>query len=445
MAGVAISASGVAQPSARRESGSLRRNSWVLTALLFVGGICSVAFRSQTAHFGSGFETVAVGRTLAEQGQFANPYSSLATGPTAHVAPAYPAFLGLLLWMFGYSATFALAASACSMLVHGLNTALLPRLSLLLFGSRTPGLWGAAMSIVLPLYFFFPQFEVIYFSAALMLFCLATHWLAMRGGPWAGLTAGLCFGAIALLNPASTTVAAPWLAYLAWRHRNARALRFLLFLALGFAVAQTPWTWRNYRQFHKLFFVRDNLGLELYVSNNAAAQDTFQKNNATGLYQQLHPDHSVAEAQECARLGEIEYNRRRLALAVEWMRSHPGDFLRLSAARARMFWFPAAEGYPWYAFGIALVTVVSFGGIVLLARRGERALLFLIAVQLLYPILYYLVQNDPRFRAPVLWISILEAGYLLAAASDAVSTRARRGATGYRSSTCVPVRRTAAG
>lgn len=383
-----------------------------VSAFLFAGAVLSVSFRLETARFGSGFETVAVARNLAAYGQFANPYSSFATGPTAHVAPLYPAFLGLLVWMFGNSSAFAIVASACSMLVHGLNTALLPRVSALFFGDSRPGLWGAALTIVLPLYFFFPQFEVIYFSAALMLFCLASHRLAVRGGSLPGFVTGLLFGVVAMLNPASTTVAGPWLVYASWRYLKTSRVRFLLLVALGAAAALAPWTVRNYGQFHKLFFVRDNLGLELYVSNNALAQETFQLNNSSGLYARLHPDPSAAEAKECARLGEIEYNRRRMQAALAWIRSEPRRFLSLSAARARMFWFPAADGYPGYAFGIAFVTVASFGGLFLLCLRRRPIVTFLLGVQILYPVLYYLVQNDPRFRAPILWISILSAGYL---------------------------------
>jgi hypothetical protein len=95
------------------------------------------------------------------------------------------------------------------------------------------------------------------------------------------------------------------------------------------------------------------------------------------------------------------------------MRSHPWKFLSLSATRARMFWFPDAEGHSLYAFGVAFVTIGSIFGFLLLAARRKPILLFLGAVQLLYPILYYLVQNDPRFRAPILWISLLGTGYLL--------------------------------
>lgn len=402
----------VARPELATSAGDASSGK-LISALLFAGAVISISFRVGTGHFGSGYETVAVARSLAEHGQFADPYRSLATGPTAHVAPFYPAFLALLLRLFGYTAAFGQAASYCSMLVHGLNAAMLPRISELFFHDRRPGICGAALTIVLPLYFFFPQFEVIYLATALMLFCLASYRLIGKGGGWRGLATGVAFGSVVMLNPASLSVTGPWLAYACWRYLKQRRAAFVLSLALGTVAALAPWTWRNYQQFHTLFLVRDNLGLELYVSNTDLAQATYIQNRDSGLYATRHPDPSVSEAREVVRLGEIEYNRERMAATRQWVLGNPSKFLALSVKRARMFWFPIAEGYPLYAFGIALVTILSVGGFVLLAIRRESILLFLGAVQLLYPILYCLVQNDPRFRAPILWISLLGTGYFI--------------------------------
>src|SRR5262249_9430763 len=112
---------------------------------------------------GSGFETIAVARCLAEHGVFANPYSSYPTGPTAHVAPRYPAFLSFLLFFFVFSVGFALAPPFFSAVVHGRHAALLPKVWELFSHARRPGIWAAVLSLFLPLYFFFPPFEVIYF------------------------------------------------------------------------------------------------------------------------------------------------------------------------------------------------------------------------------------------------------------------------------------------
>jgi hypothetical protein len=385
----------------------------MIPVVLFLAAAVSVSLRMQSARFGSGFETIAVARSLAEHGRFADPYSTYPTGTTAHVAPLYPAFLSVLLRIFGYSAKFGVVTSACSMAVHGLHAAILPYLSKLFFRDRRPGIWAAVLTIVLPIYFFFPQFEVIYFATAVMLFCLVSYRLAAPGGGVQAFGTGVALSLIALLNPASICMTLPWLAYLLWRYVE-KHRQFVLFAGLGIVAALAPWTWRNYRQFHALFFVRDNLGLELYVSNSNLAQGSLQQNMASGLYQQRHPDKSLQEAQECARLGEIEYNRERMHSTLTWIRNHPERFLTLAASHARLFWFPDVEGFAFYAYSIAGVTILSALGFLLLVRRREPVMLYLATVQLLYPMLYYLVQIDPRFRAPILWVSLMGAGYLLA-------------------------------
>ena len=74
--------------------------------------LCSAVFVAYvTSHFqiydaaqnlqGSGLETLAVARSLALTGKFADPFAPMATGPTAHLAPVYPAALGLIVQRYG--------------------------------------------------------------------------------------------------------------------------------------------------------------------------------------------------------------------------------------------------------------------------------------------------------------------------------------------------------
>lgn len=354
-----------------------------------------------------------IARNLAEHGQFANPFSPRLTGPTAIAPPIYPAFLALLIWIFGNSVPFALAANVITMAVHSLHAALLPSVSQLFFQDRRPGIWAAAVTIVLPVFFLFPQYEIMYVATGLMLFCLATSRLALRDGIAPALASGIGIGLLALLNPASITVAVLWLAYFLWRHRPPHTARFACCAALAAAATLTPWTWRNYRQFHSLFFVRDNLGLELYISNNDLAEASFTLNEASGCHRRMHPNGSDAEARECQALGEAEYCRRRGAVALDWIRLHPARFRDLTAARFRMFWFPDAGGSSWYAYSIAFVTISAVMGTLLLIRRRDPIVVFLAGVLFTYPLLYYFVQSDTRYRTPILWIPLLAGGYLL--------------------------------
>jgi hypothetical protein len=387
---------------------------FLIPSLLFAAAFFTTATHFPEVRLGSGFETLAVARNLAEHGQFANPFSLHLTGPTAHPAPLYPAFLALLIWIFGYSPFFALVLDGVTIAIHALHAALLPSVSRLLFGDPLPGICAAVVTIVLPVFLLFPQFEVMYVATGLMLFCLAANWLAARNGIAPAIAAGIGIGLLALLSPASITVAVLWLAFALWRRRPARTARFACCAGLAAAAVLAPWTWRNYRQFHRLFFVHDNLGLELYIANNDLAEASFYLNEVNGSHRRMHPNGSDAESRECQVLGEAEYYHIRGATALDWIRHHQVRFLALTTARARMFWFPDAEGSPWYARSIAFVTIAGILGMLCLARRRLPVTLFFAGALFTYPLIYYLVQSDPRFRTPVLWIPLLAGGYFLA-------------------------------
>jgi hypothetical protein len=385
----------------------------LIPVVLFIAAFFATAVQYPSIRLGSGFETLAIARNLAAHGEFGNPFSPRVTGPTAHTAPLYPAFLALLIGIFGNTALFVLAIDAITIAVHALHAALLPALAQLFFEDPRPGIWAAGVTIVLPVFFVFPQYEIMYLATGLMLFCLATDRLMRRGGALSALGCGIGIGLLALLNPASITVAVLWLAWLLWRRRPARMFRFAGCAALAAVATLAPWTWRNYRQFHSLFFVRDNLGLELYIANNDLADASFARNEANGDHLRTHPGSSDAEAREYQSLGEVEYYRRRGRAAFVWIVHHPARFAALTATRIRMFWFPDADDAPWHARSVALVTLLAAVGLVLLARRRDPIFVFFAAALLVYPLLYYFIQSDPRYRTPILWIPLLAAGYFL--------------------------------
>ncbi|HJZ99503.1 MAG TPA: hypothetical protein VKE70_23495, partial [Candidatus Solibacter sp.] len=245
-----------------------------------------------TAHFGPGYEILNVARTLAETGTFGNPYTALPTGPTAHVAPIYPMFLALLIKLFGYATIFVVLTSGLVLVMHGLHAMLMPRVSALFFGHTGPGYWAAILSILLPLFPFLPQFELMYDAVGLMLFCLAAARYARPPSTRRALAIGAFAGVLALLNPANLTVAALWIAYLAWRERA--SIRPLVWMLAAAILVVSPWTIRNYIQLHQFVPIRDNLGVELYIANNDMARPSFFENMPSFL--QRHPAASVEEA-----------------------------------------------------------------------------------------------------------------------------------------------------
>jgi hypothetical protein len=408
-----------------------------MDVLLFLAGFLSIGLQFHNARFGGGFETFAVARNLADRGEFANPFD-VVTGPTAHLAPLYPLFLAILMKLFRGPEGFATAISFFTMAAHGLHAALLPRLSDLFFHDRRPGMWAALIVTLLPVIYFFPHSEGIFCAVGLMLFCLVTDRRLSRGGAGGAMFTGLFAGLLTLLNPTCLIVCALWLMYLLWRHRVAFAMRSTVLIAIAFVVTLTPWTWRNYEQFHAFVFVRDNLGLELCVANNDVAQPDIVRNMPSGL-RLYHPASAPAEAQLIREMGELEYNRMRMRTALNWIRSHPGRFSLLTLTRFCIFWFPDSEGItPIHGVSIAFLTIAAFANLALLLRRGRPIALFLAAVLAVYPTLYYLVETDTRYRTPILWIPLLSAGYLLLSALYAVQRKPVMNGVGFQSASSAP-------
>lgn len=60
-----------------------------------------------------------------------------------------------------------------------------------------------------------------------------------------------------------------------------------------------------------------------------------------------------------------------------------------------------------------LITALSLPGLILMAKRREAVTIYILAVSAIYPLMYYVVVSDMRYRYPVLWLSLLPTGYLL--------------------------------
>jgi hypothetical protein len=168
-----------------------------------------------------------------------------------------------------------------------------------------------------------------------------------------------------------------------------------------------------------IVFVRDNLGLELHIANNDQAAPTLVQNLSNGSLPRLHPNFNPAEARRVRQLGEVTYNRFCMTAARKWCVRNPGQFLHLTGWRTLRFWFPAPV-LPLYAWSLWAVTGLSIIGLILALSREEPAVWTLGGVMLFFPALYYFVQADDRYRYPIIWVSLLLGGYVLAVVQRAI-------------------------
>jgi hypothetical protein len=171
-------------------------------------------------------------------------------------------------------------------------------------------------------------------------------------------------------------------------------------------------------------FIRDNLGFELYDSNNDLASSAEIQNRQRGLLRTWQLHFNPGEAAVMRNMGEVNYYNRRGAMALEWIRQHPGRFADLTAHRMVEFWFPAGIGRDVEAYSVWFVTLLSLPGLVLIGKRRDSTAWFIFCVLAAYPLLYYVVQSTHRYRIPIFWLTLLPAGYWI---HEAVShARVRR-------------------
>jgi hypothetical protein len=251
---------------------------------------------------------------------------------------------------------------------------------------------------------------------------IAMHLLTLRwfsaGSPptvrW--LAYGVVWGAAFHVDPALLPVCLFWTGVLtqrAHRRQGSRAFRWLALILVGVTLALLPWTLRNRRELGGWIFIRSNAGLELAISNNDFATPLIPQEIAPArpeIFQRWmsrHPGTNKFETAEVRRFGEIEYNRRRLQQALDWIRHNPKRFANLSLQRFRYFWFyPGMTRRYRNALLFPMVLIAAWGLLRTFERSDFAGLLFL-GDWLAYPATYYVIQVSGRYRYPIEWTILL--------------------------------------
>lgn len=352
------------------------------------------------------WENNAIAHSLVDRGEFADPYM-IPTGSTAHLPPVWPGIIALTWILFGKTMTGGYALLVFAAIVYSSLFALLPWLGEQFGTGRRAGLIGGLVGsgIVLG-----PgNGEVL---AALVLGFLAIgflhRWKTGSESVSVAFLLGLACGAAFHLQPALLPVVIGWMLFeLGWS-RTRRKWILVPVLVLGMITACLPWGLRNYRVFHDIFFIRSNVGLELRMGNHEDAAGAMDVMDARSEHR--HPRTHLQEAHALRDLGEMEYMRRARIEAMQWIGSHPGEFLRLTLSRITQFWLGPFH-QPGMLFMISLLTILAVVGTcrsLSLMTPPQRAALLI--PLLTYPLIYYLVAYMPRYRVPLDWILLLLAG-----------------------------------
>jgi len=391
-----------------------------ITILIFVAVCLIYAISPQGKRSYSdldhGAEITRIAMNVVREGSFAHPFYSLPTGPTAHAAPAYVLLYALVGKVFGIALTGAIVLWALNVGFLALQLALLPLLSERLGLGILPGVAAAAIGAVVQPYRVLVEWESLFTGAILVVLCILTLSYFKAPRDWRhSMMLGFLWGIAILANPQSVLLLFAW-AHIAAMENSpdllTRAQRAMLVVIAGAALACLPWFIRNYQQFHAVFFVRDNFGLELSVSNNPCARPTMLENLVSGCHEQTHPNANPRIAGEIIDHGEIRFDRDQFRQAMAWIESNPRAFLGLTARRFVRFWFPYLGSFR-YAIPMGILTILSLLGLWWMFQDRRHAALLFGSTLLIYPLIHYLVQFEARYRYPIFWATLVPAAYAM--------------------------------
>jgi hypothetical protein len=390
-----------------------RRLRWLTSAIVFVGALYRYwPLSSSVRPCGTTYESLALACSLAKDASFSNPFATVSSGPSAHLAPLFPWLVSILIRWFGDGPAATNALQWMGALVTAGQLSLWPWFAETLGMGFVSGVIGAAGWLIVG-FVLLPMWEAAYVGLLILVLVVCTYRILTRqvSTAFVLLTAAL-WGITFLVSPV------PLLVYLALTFwivclRRIRLIQKLALIVIPFVVI-SPWIARNYQVFHHFVLIRDNFGMELSNGNNPCATFSFRENRITNCYP--HPNENASEAAEVSALGEYGYNQLKLHRALRWIGENRGKFASLTEQRIVAFWFytPDNKGhFPANILTIWFFTLSGVGGLWMLWKRDRNASGICLVWLVLFPCVYYVVAFSPRYRDPILWASFIPASFFL--------------------------------
>jgi hypothetical protein len=415
-----------------------------LIRVLYITIVHTYRIRPQEDHLQFGWEMGRIARALATGFGYANPFTGH-SGPTAWSPPIYPLLIAGVFKVFGvYTAASAwvlltinsVFSAATSSVIYEIAARCFERLGsararkIALWSGWLWALYPAAMQFAVR--WIWDMCVTTYLFSKILVVALRARGVgeesyALEPLPQTQTTArwaafGFLSGVVALLNSTLLLflpVCGLWMLVGAVKAKvSTLAILGRGLLACGLVLAcLTPWVIRNYSAFHTFIPIRGNLGAELHQS--------ILKEHEGFPWGATIPVCDVCPVfQQYRQMGEAAYVRRESVLAKEEIREHKGRFLGYTLKRIYFFWVsvpkPAEKGVLIEAAREANYFFLSLAGLLGLAlalkQRVPGAVLFAWAFAL-FPITYYLVTVQARFRHPLEPLITILAVYLFQSAT----------------------------
>jgi len=412
-----------------------RRMFWsaLIVRLLYITLAHTYRIRLANDHFEYGWEMGRIARALATGHGYSDPFEGR-TGPTAWTPPLYPLLLAVVFKLFGvYSLTSAWVILAINSIFSAATAPAVYQIARRTF-ARNPdalkiALWSGWLWALYPAAMQYAVKWVWDMSLTACLFAwVIVLALKLRDEPaltrlW--LVFGTLWGLIALSNSSLLAFLPFCMLWIVWpTRRNPGTLRRLILVSVCCCAVVSPWVIRNYTSFHAFVPLRSNFGAELYES--AQLENEGYPTMATLPHTQASPDF-----QRYKRLGELAYSREQGDRAKAIIQQHPGIFASHILRRIYFFWasvpHPTEHGWKGVVaetareFSYAFLSLAGLLGLALALRdRVPAAWLFFWAFAI-YPLLYYVVTVQARFRHPLEPLICVLAVYLFRSAKPSPS------------------------
>jgi len=343
------------------------------------------------------------------------------TGPTAFLAPGYPAVIAAIFAVFGtFTTASAIAVTLMQTAFCVLTIFLIMKVAEQEFGPLGANVSGIFWAVGLP-YLFLP---VVFWDTSLtLLLVISAVALTLRCARsptplnWAMM--GVFGAGTMLVNPSLLLVLAALFGWAMYQARSRAGFGPVIGVVVLLAIF-APWPIRNERVLHAFIPLRSNLGFELWKGNRPGATALDDPN--------LYPVFNRPEFDSYAAKGEVVFMRDKAALAKQYILSHPAEFLRLSAKRFFCYWTGMGQESMVLVGFTCLTTILAALGLVWLAKdgRGSLALMFALPL-LLFPLPYYITHAELRFRLTLEPIATLLSTYAVIQMADYFKRRRAAG------------------
>ena len=418
----------------RKPTHSARRYEWLLVvafALVIRLGYCAWTHRGPYAFAFDYREYIISAQRLLEHHAFLSPL--MADAKTAEVSGLLPPLYSI--WVAGVYALLGVETRASMVFLELANAVALSlacgfvfKIAELLSGRRAAWIAGLIASLNPAL---IGYVHYVWDTSFFALTVTLSVWfsLRLRERPFSFVSFlgyGVWLGIVALLNPA-LTLAYPLFVLLPLWRRLERWPRHLIqgtgAAVIGWLIAIAPWTVRNFAQLDGLHYIRSGFMLEVWMGVTPEADRAGSEN-----YRKNFPLLNEEVGRHIANVGERKYlaecgERARVAIADD-----PIRFGKLVLMKTADFWLgtvlthagPQQKMIPAtrqrqiimlvFTSEVILLVFAVFGG------RFTGVELWLLAVVVVFSLVYSLTNIQVRFRVPIEPIIAVLAGIAIAKA-----------------------------